>query len=146
MWANVPSASLRRDQPLSQDTSQWGSPTSVWRRLLGVRRSRTWHDDHPLPAGWRPRTRVTVAGVQVEPWVWLAADAVGFELDGGERWLPMGRDPDEAAYEILDGWIDSGGAGFLEDHELAGVRVIARHAHVGSRVGVAYAGEAAISA
>jgi hypothetical protein len=111
------------------------------------RRKPTWHERHPLPEGWRPRTRVDVTGRQVEPWVYLVTDAYGYALDGGEHWLPVRLDPDAAAYEILTWWLEGESSIFLEPHELPGLRVAVRPAaYAGSRVGVAFAVEQALAA
>ena len=107
--------------------------------MLGLARP-SWHDRHPLPEGWRPRTRVDVAGREVEPWQWVASVA-GDGYDGGEWWLPVGFDPDEAAHHILSRWLPAQDG--LEVWELARVRVAARKSirYDTGRVGVAYAAE-----
>lgn len=109
------------------------------------RRKLTWHERHPLPAGWRPRTRVDLAGREVEPWTYAVADAYGEVLDGGEIWLPTRLDPDAAAWETLGWWLRT--QEFLEPHEVPGVRVAVRPAaYAGDRVGVAFAEEQELTA
>lgn len=120
----------------------WGRPRRRIRRMLGLARP-SWHDRHPLPEGWRPRTRIDVAGREVEPWQWLASLG-GQEYDGGEWWLMVGLDPDEAAHLILGRWL-SDRAGYLEPWELAGIQMQVRKSirYDTQRVGVAYAAEQA---
>jgi hypothetical protein len=128
------------------DRSRWGrkQPGRI-RRALGLYRE-TWHDRHPLPAGWRPRTRIDCYGREVEPWSWIASDPYGSAYDAGEWWLPVGYDPDQAAWEILQHWLTFSTEG-LEPHELPGMRISARRAAWdGGRVGIAHASEAALSA
>lgn len=123
-----------------------GRHTPLWRRMLGIGRRSTWHDRHPLPDGWRPRTRIDAAGREVEPWGWMIADAHGSAYDGGEWWLPVGLDPDQAAHEVLEHWLAAGRT-HLDPWELPGIRALARRAgYDGARVGVAYAAEQAVGA
>lgn len=111
------------------------------------RRKPTWHERHPLPPGWRPRTRIDVAGRETEPWQYLVSDAHSYALDGGEIWLPTRLDPDEAAWTALQWWIASCAPEFLEPHEVPGVRLSVRPgAYVSNRAGIAYADEAALTA
>lgn len=118
----------------------WGRHRPLWRRALGIRARRTWHDEHPLPEGWRPRTKVDVLGREVEPWVWMITDALG-EYDGGESWLPVGHDPDQAAWDLLQGWL-ARQRGLTTEHRRQ-IRMVARRAgYDGSGVGVADAMEA----
>lgn len=78
---------------------------SIWRRITGrPAPGQSYTERHPLPPGWRPRTRIDVAGRLTEPWLYLIADAHG-EYDGGELWLPVGMDGDMAAWEILQRWL-----------------------------------------
>lgn len=111
------------------------------------RRRPSWQELHPLPTGWRPRTRIDVAGREVEPWGYLVTDATGYPLDGGELWLPLHRDHDQAAWELLDWWLrvcapEMG----LSRREIGGLRLAARPAaYPGDRVGVAYAHEQALT-
>jgi hypothetical protein len=114
-----------------------------WRR-----RKPTWHERHPLPPGWRPRTRIDPYGREVEPWTYLISDAHGYPVDGGEWWMPVGYDPDVAAYEILNRWLRvSAPEMALERWEVAGLRCSVRHAaYAADRVGVAFAAEQALTA
>jgi hypothetical protein len=113
-----------------------------WRK-----RKPTWQERHPRPPGWRPRTRIDERGRMVEPWGFLISDPHGHPLDGGERWLPMGRDPDQAAWEILQLWLTDSAPEFLSPWELPGVVCAARHnAYPSNRVGMAYAKEQMITA
>lgn len=115
------------------------------RRALGLYRP-TWHDRHPLPAGWRPRTRIDCYGREVEPWHYVIIDAHRYAHDGGEWWLPVGFDPDQAAFEVLDYWLAHTAPEYLEPHEVPGLRCCARRAgYDGDRVGVAYAAEQALT-
>lgn len=122
-----------------------GRPRRRVARLLRLHRP-TWHDLHPLPAGWRPRTRVDVAGRVVEPWQWLVTDRTGYSYDGGEWWLPQGFDPDMAAHEVMTRWLGQNVC-YLHRWEVAGLRCQARLSvrFDGGRVGVAYAQEQALT-
>lgn len=128
------------------DDSRGRGDGDGWLRRLFRRSPRlTWHDRHPLPAGWRPRTRIDRAGREVEPWGWLICDPRGHAHDGGEWWLPVGRDPDQAAHEILEHWLSTG-AGYLDPWELPGLRCSARRAGLERpRVGVAFAAEQSLT-
>jgi hypothetical protein len=128
------------------DRSQWGrKPRGRLKRALGL--GETWHDRHPLPEGWRPRTRIDCYGREVEPWSFMILDAHGYPHDGGEWWLPVGYDPDQVAYEVLTFWLDHTAPEYLEPHELPGLRCCVRHAaHSGQYMGVAFAQEQALSA
>lgn len=111
------------------------------------RRRPSWQELHPLPAGWRPRTRIDTRGREVEPWGYLIADVHTEAIDGGEWWLPVGYDPDQAAYEILTRWLERSAPGLLAPWEVPGVRCAARpNAYPGDRVGVAYAAEQVLTA
>jgi hypothetical protein len=123
----------------------WGRPRRRLREALGLGRP-TWHDRHPLPKGWRPRTKIDPYGREVEPWGWVISDPTGYAIDGGEWWLPVGYDPDQAAYEILNHWLDLSAPEIMEPHELPGLRCSARRAaYDGDRVGVAFAAEQALT-
>ena len=122
--------------------NHYGQHTPLWRRALGLPRRETWQDRHPLPGGWRPRTRIDDLGREVEPWgygVWVGRE----DFDGGEWWLPTRTSPDEAAYLILERWLSTTGVDAeLDERELRGLRVAARLYAPGPPVyGLAYARE-----
>lgn len=122
----------------------YGRHTPLWRRALGLQPRPTWQDRHPLPRGWRPRTRIDDLGREVEPWgygVWLGRDSI----DGGEWWMPTRTEPDEAAFTVLERWLATTGAEMgLSRRELMELRVAARLNAPGPAVyGVAYAHEIA---
>lgn len=119
---------------------QQGRHVSLWRRVLRVDPRPTWHDRHPLPEGWRPRTRIDELGRVVEPWAYSVL--VGGDLfDGGEWWLPVGLDPDQAAWTVLEYWMATTAPECgLTGRDLARLRVAATRAAVNGTVfGMAYA-------
>lgn len=90
---------------------------TLWRSLRPVD---TWHERHPLPSGFRARTRVTASGVLVEPWTFLVIDDTRRPVDAGERWLPQRAESDQAAWQIAQWWrIERPGIGDASWHVLA---------------------------
>jgi hypothetical protein len=119
----------------------------LWRRVFGMPPKKTWHDRHPLPGGWRPRVKVDTVGREVEPWGFMIYDRVGGgDWDAGERWLPVGRAPDEAAYEILDMWLVREGRHLPVYERVVLACTARRYGHDGGRVGIAYGADQAINA
>lgn len=73
----------------------------MWARVRPVD---DWHSRHPLPTGFRARTRVTTLGRVVEPWSFVVLDDRSRPVDGGERWLDQGHEADQAAWQIARWW------------------------------------------
>lgn len=109
-------------------------------RVLTYRNQTPYEQQFALPQGWRPRTMIDVLQREVEPWLWMLTDERGAGYDAGECWLEVGRDPDEAAHEILEGWYARQN-GALRPEWLT-MRMLARPAtYVGRRVGIASVAE-----